>query len=140
MERTCDLEANYIFCLEKWRKNSTLEGEAELAQKQLVIDQTRLAQKEPCRWYTKEELNEMDEEEAATLRAPYELTEQWVEVPKKMTVKTDRMAVMTLDSLIERLQELREEYDGETPVWHVEFGSLTKLYEVSTDKVGLVLQ
>jgi hypothetical protein len=141
MERICDLEANYTFCLEKWRKNPTAKGEAELAQKQLLIDKVRRSQKEPQRWYTRAELKEMDEEEQPTTpRTPYDLTEEWVEVPpKKTTVKVDGTETMTLDALIARLQELREEYDGDTPVWHVEFGGITELLNVSEDEEGIVL-
>ena len=141
MERVCDLEANYTFCLEKWRQNPTPKGQLELAHKQVFIDQARRSEKQPQRWYTKEELKSINQEELPdTMRAPFDLTEEWVEIPpKKTTVMAEGMETMTLDALIARLQELREEYDGDTPVWHVEFGGLTELYEVSTDKVGIVL-
>ena len=117
MSRLQDAEANYELCLTRYQATPTEERCAELARKQIYLDTMRRAHLLPLRWYTSSELKEMDESEEdwpSEPRMPLELTETFTELPKR--VKCRDFSTVTLDTLLAKLQALREVYGGQFPV------------------------
>ena len=144
MARICDLEATYSFALQKYQENPSLEKQRELVKKQIMIDEKRSWEYQPLRWFTRAELSEMDhfEDSKPTVsRQPVALSDnwEWAEKPKRVMTSSGT-TTMTLDFLIERLQELREEHGGDAPVFHVEYGGLTDIFRVSADKKCIVIE
>ncbi len=119
-----NLEANYKFSLELFRKNPSVDGQKELAKKQIIIDETRACLRLSTRWFTKQEIRdfEKDEDSIPNLpRKPLDIPEDdsetvWAEETR--WVKVDEFNYsLKLDALIERLQAMREEFGGNVPVW-----------------------
>lgn len=119
-----NLEANYKFCVELFRKSPTTEGEKDLAKKQIIIDETRACLRLSTRWFTKQEIRdfEQDEDSIPNLpRTPLDIPEDdsetvWAEVTRWVKVDEYNYS-LKLDVLIEKLQAMREELGGDVPVW-----------------------
>lgn len=135
-----NLEANYA-----WRCQSPLTEalRSELARKQMIIDQMRLSEGCPTRWYSATQLEALDDDPDKWPLEPREPLDQQPQPeakPEPKTVEWDGYTTLTLDSLIAMLQHMRKTHSGETPVMGVEFGGLSSLGSVALDDGCIVIE
>ena len=151
MATLADLEANYAWQLERYLASpkNTPEQRRLMAQRQILIDEQRKTEKKPLRWYTSAELDGLDEDALYWPAEPREplaltLTEDKKEAPKKLPtpkmVNWDAYTTITLDSLLEILQEMRKTKSGDTPVMGVEFGGYSGLSDVIAEEDCIVIE
>ena len=119
-----NLEANYALGVKRYEASPSPARRAELTKKQILIDGVRHEEKKCLRWFTAKEIQELGENSdnwPSEPREPLALQEfsemepeGWSHAPKM--VNYDGKRTMTLDTLLEKLQELRATHGGQKPV------------------------
>ncbi len=141
-----DLEANYAWSEQRYTFAPTAEKAKDLAKKQILLDTARREKKWSLRWFTAEELDAMGDDAESWPTKPRKLLSMvTADEPPKITIKPQLVkwsihTTLTLDSLIEMLQDLRKTRSGETPVMGVEFGGYSGLQNVLEEEDCIVIE
>lgn len=136
-----DLEANYAYSVERHRENPTAKH--QLAEKQIIIDERRYLNKEPTRWYTFaqiEEIQDRDPDEwPKEPRMPLDLVDEFVEHPR--LVKANGLRTLSVGALRQLLEQL--DCDDSTPVWirgNDYYGELIEVTDATVTAHGVILE
>ncbi len=112
----------------------------------MLLDTARREKKWSLRWFTAEELDAMGDDAESWPTKPRKLLSMvTADEPPKITIKPQLVkwsihTTLTLDSLIEMLQDLRKTRSGETPVMGVEFGGYSGLQNVLEEEDCIVIE
>ena len=149
-DRIQDLEANYMYCYQQYLLNPIKENLDKLICKQIAIDEKRHEEKESLRWYTSVELRVMNsspEEIPDEPREPLDIsaednTTAWAERTPFVKINPNSfgdMYSLRLDSVIQRLQRLREKLGGDVAVWYLDEAEARPVTRVSKCNDGVLL-